>query len=88
MKINSSIIYNGPSLIDNQSIVVVAIVSSGNIKTGNMIQTHIIRADINPMKASKTGADYSICGDCIHRVKPTDNPDKKTAQGRSCYVNL
>jgi len=88
MKINSSIIYNGPSLIDNQAIVVVAIVSSGNIKTGNMIQTHIIRADINTMQASKTGADYSICGNCIHRGKPTDNPDKKTAQGRTCYVNL
>lgn len=87
-KPKSSIIYNGPSLIDNSPIVVVAIVQSGNVKTGNMIQTHIIRADINPMQASKTGADFAICGDCIHRGKPTDNPDKKTAVNRSCYVNL
>lgn len=84
----SSIIYNGPSLLDGQPIVVIAIVTSGNVKTGNMIQTHIIRADINPLQASKTGADYSICGDCMHRGKATDNPDKKTAQGRTCYVNI
>jgi hypothetical protein len=84
----SSIIYNGPSLIDGQPIVVVGIISSNNTKTGNMLQTHIIRADINPLEASKTGADYSICGDCIHRGLPTDNPDKKTAAGRACYVNL
>lgn len=84
----SSVIYNGPSLIDNQPIIVVAIVNSGNSKTGNMIQTHILRADINPLEASKTGADASICGDCIHRGQPTDNPLKKTAINRSCYVNL
>ena len=84
----SSIIYNGPSLLDNQPIIVVAIISSNNIKTGNMIQTHILREDVDPMQASKTGKDYSICGDCIHRGTATDNPDKKTAQGRTCYVNI
>lgn len=84
----SSIIYNGPSLLDNQPIVVIAIISSNNAKTGNMIQTHIIRADMDPMQASKTGKDYSICGNCTHRGTATDNPDKKTAQGRTCYVNL
>jgi hypothetical protein len=84
----SSVIYNGPSLIDGQPIVVIGIIASNNTKTGNMLQTHIIRADINPLEASKTGADYSICGDCIHRGLPTDNPDKKTAVGRACYVNL
>lgn len=84
----SSIIYNGPSLLDGQPIVVIAIISSNNAKTGNMIQTYIIRSDINPMQASKTGKDYSICGDCMHRGTATNNPDKKTAQGRTCYVNL
>jgi hypothetical protein len=84
----SSVIYNGPSLLDGQSIVVIAIISSNNSKTGNMIQTHILRADVNPLEASKTGADASICGDCIHRGQPTDNPIKKTAVDRSCYVNL
>jgi len=88
VKPKSSIIYSGPSLIDGKPIVCIAIIGSGNIKTGNMIQTHIIRADISPMDASKTGEDYSICGDCIHRGTPTDNPDKKQAENRTCYVTL
>jgi hypothetical protein len=84
----SSIIYSGPSMLDGQPIIVVAIVTSGNIKTGNMLQTHIIRADQSPMKASKTGADFSICGNCTHRGTPSTDPTKKTATGRTCYVNL
>lgn len=84
----NSIIYSGPSMLDGAPIIVVAIVTSGNVKTGNMLQTHIIRADVSPMHASKTGADYSICGDCTHRGTPTEDPTKKTAAGRTCYVNL
>lgn len=87
-KPKSSIIYNGPSMIDGKPIICIAIVQSGNIKTGNMVQTHIIRADVNPLEASKTGADYSICGDCMHRGTPTLDPLKKTAKERTCYVNL
>ena len=84
----SAILYSGPSLIDGSPIVAIAIIRSGNSKTGNMIQTHIIRGDISPLEASKTGQDYSICGDCKHRGTRTDNPLKKQAEGRSCYVNL
>lgn len=85
----SSIIYNGPSLIDGKPIVVIAILSSSNIKTGNMIQTYIIRSDIAPLEASRTGADVSICGECIHRGTAHDGSNgKTTANGRSCYVNL
>lgn len=87
-KIQNSIIYNGPSLIDGKPIIVVGIIKSGNTKTGNMLQTHIIRADINPLEASKTGEDYSICGNCKHKGKSTDNPDKKQAINRTCYVNI
>jgi len=87
-KAQNSIIHRAPSMLDGAPIVVVAIVTSGNIKTGNMLQTHIIRADMDPMKASKTGQDYSICGNCTHRGTPSTDPAKKTAQGRTCYVNL
>lgn len=87
-KVVSSVIYNGPSMLDGKPIIVVGIITSNNAKTGNMLQTHIIRSDINPIIASKTGGDYSICGDCVHKGTATDNPDKKTAVGRSCYVNL
>lgn len=87
-KPQSAIIYSGPSLIDGAPIVCVAIVSSGNQKTGDMVQTHIIRADISPLEASKSGQDFAICGNCKHRGTPTTNPDKKQAEGRTCYVNL
>lgn len=89
IKPKSSIIYSGPSMIDGKPIVCIAIIKSGNSKTGNMIQTHILRADVNPLEASRTGADVSICGTCQHRGTPHDGSNgKKTATMRSCYVNL
>ena len=86
----SAIIYNGPSLLDGQPIVVIATYSNRNRKTGHVVQTYILldKPDINPLEASKTGADYSICGDCIMRGTPTDDPKRKQAVGRRCYVNL
>ena len=84
----SSVIYSGPSMIDGAPIVVIAIVKPNNSKTGNMLQTYIIRSDIDPLTASKTGLDYAICGNCIHRGKPTNNLTKKQAENRSCYVTL
>lgn len=87
-KPKSSIIYSGPSLIDGSPIVCIAIIGSGNVKTGSMIQTHIIRSDISPMDASKTGLDYAICGNCQHRGNATSDPTKKTAVNRTCYVTL
>lgn len=82
------VFYRGASLIDGAPIVGIAIKSSSNRKTGDLVQTYIIRSDISPMNASKSGADVSICGNCKHRGKPTDNPEKKIAVERSCYVNL
>jgi hypothetical protein len=82
------IIYQGPSELDGKPIVVVALVKSANKKTANMVQTYILRSDIDPRYANKSGADYSICGTCIHRGTPTDNPDTKLAKGRTCYVNM
>lgn len=84
----SAVIYRGPSLIDGAPIVAIAILQSGNSKTGNMVQTYIIRSDMAPTDASKTGADVSICGACPHRGTPTDDPSKKQAAGRTCYVLL
>ncbi len=83
-KPNGVIIYQGPSKLDGQPIVVVAVGlknNSTNTKTGAMVQTYILRADVNPMEAVKTGADASICGACPHR-------GDGTGKGRSCYVTL
>lgn len=87
-KPRSAVIYRGPSLIDGAPIVAIAIIQSGNSKTGNMVQTYILREDLDPVLASKTGADVSICGSCPHRGIATDDPKKKQAAGRTCYVVL
>jgi hypothetical protein len=83
------IIYSGPSLIDGKPIVAIATHKrSRNTKTGPMVQTYIIRADISPLDASKSGEDYSICGNCMHRGTPTTDAARKQAVKRSCYINL
>jgi hypothetical protein len=84
----SGIIYKGPSRIDGAPIVVLATYSNRNTKTGAVVQTYILREDINPLEASKTGADVSICGTCPLRGTPTTDPARKQAVGRRCYVNL
>lgn len=83
-----AVIHRGPSLIDGQPIVVVAIWSSKNRKTGDMLQTYILRADLPPLEANKLGEDYSICGDCALRGTPTLDTDRKQAEQRTCYVVL
>ena len=85
---NGVIIYEGPSTIDNKPIVVIAnsLKSNKNRKIGDMIQTWILRSDIHPNDALKTGDDFSICGDCIHRGVYNEATD--TVKDRTCYVNL
>lgn len=73
---NGYILWRGASLLDDAPIIVVATgfdIPSKNEKTGQMIQTWILREDIAPGEALRTCEDASICGDCKHR-------------GRTCYV--
>ena len=72
------IMYQGPSMLDGAPIVVIATMSTSNTKTGQMVQTWILRADINPVEASKSGDDASICGNCVHRHYNKG----------ACYVNI
>jgi hypothetical protein len=83
-----AILYQGPSQLDGKPIVVIAVWSSKNSKTGDMLQTYILRSDIDPREANKYGEDESICGQCRHRGTPTFDPLKKLAEGRTCYVNM
>lgn len=85
-----SIIYRGPSMLDGTPIVVVAIYSSSNSKTGDMLQTYVLvdSPTMNPLEANKTGADEAICGNCRHRGTPTKDPKRKQSTDRSCYVYL
>ena len=66
---NGLIVYEGKSEIDGAPIVVIltAINGSMNPKTGHMVQSFILRADIDPITAAKAGHDVSICGQCEHR---------------------
>jgi hypothetical protein len=84
----SGIIYKGPSLLDGKPIVVIATYSKRNAKTGVVVQTYILVDGINPLEASKTGADFSICGNCAMRGEVTTDPTRKQAKNRRCYVNL
>lgn len=81
------IAYEGPSLYDGAPIVVLVQTGSSNRKTGDMVQTYILRSDIDPITASRTGKDSAICGDCPHMGKPNGNATGQ-ATGRSCYVTL
>lgn len=80
------IAYEGPSEIDGAPIVVIVNridQDSENEKTGALVQTFIIRSDVAPTDALKTGDDASICGDCIHR------PLLASETGEApCYVNV
>lgn len=80
-------IWEGPSEIDGQPIMVIATglkASSRNTKTGNLIQTWILRSDIKPTDAAKSGANRSICGDYPHRGEIVDGKNVN----RSCYVTI
>lgn len=82
------IAYEGPSLYDGSPIVVLIQTGSTNRKTGDMVQTYILRSDIDPITASRTGEDKAICGTCPHMGKPNPDSDKGQAKGRTCYVTL
>ena len=85
---NGLIAYEGKSRIDGAPIVVIltALNGSMNTKTGHMVQSYILRADIDPVKAAKTGLDASICGDCQHR--PTNARLKELGGSLRFYPGL
>ena len=73
------VLWKGKSLFDGERIMVIAtgiFDKSKNGKTGEVIQTFILRRDIDPILARRLGEDKSICQDCKHKEQST------------CYVNL
>ena len=84
---NGAIVWEGKSAIDGAPIMLVATgLASGslNVKTGNLVQTWILRSDIAPIEAVNSGQDESICGDCVHRGVVVNGK----VRDRSCYVTL
>ena len=83
-----AILWRGASELDGAPIMVVAAGLNGsrNAKTGaGMVQIYIIRADMAPAEAIRTGADASICGDCMHRGRRLEDG---TILDRTCYVTI
>lgn len=75
------VLWEGKSALDGAPIAAIACritEASDNSKTGDMVQTFIIRTDIPPLDALKTGADQSVCGFCKHRPY----------RGGRCYVQV
>ena len=87
--IKGFVFYKGKSRIDAKPIVGIATLKSKNGKTGNMVQTWIIREDIPPVDAIHSGEDESICGKCPLRGFLEKKEDGSTTnRQRSCYVNV
>lgn len=73
------VLWTGKSLYDGSPIACIAtgiVHRSKNGKTGHMVQTWIIRTDIPPTDALKTGQDKAVCGECPY------------ASGNGCYVTV
>jgi hypothetical protein len=89
------IFYEGKSRIDGSPIVGIATFGSSNEKTGNLIQTWILRSDMHPQEAIDTGKDSAVCGNCPLRgeIRPASERTHKGViatetvnKGRACYV--
>lgn len=77
-KPNGFILYEGASTFDGKPIVVIVTgyeTPSTNPKTGDMLQTWIIKSDDFPSNAVKEGSDSSVCGSC-------------PLKGKVCYVYM
>ncbi len=88
---NSLIVYDGPSVIDGKPIVVILTGladSSENAKTGNLVQSFIIRSDVEPHTALKTGDDASVCGLCPHRPLIAKMLERAGLPSAPCYVRV
>ena len=77
---NSMVAWQSPTI----QLIISGLNNSTNRKTGNMIQSYILRRDVSPIEALATNKDRSICGDCPLRGKTIKG--KRT--GRPCYVNV
>jgi len=71
-------LWRGPSRLDDAPITVLVKAAAANVKTGPMATLYVLRQDISPVDAVRTGRDKSVCGHC---------PMRK-ALGGECYVDV
>lgn len=87
------ILYEGPSLLDPTTPIVVIATEDENPKTGRMLFTWILRQDRPPEVAAYDGSDAAICGDCPFRARgqgvfETPPHIVYPKHTRTCYVRL
>lgn len=75
------VFWRGPSPIDGAMLVAIATLDCNNSKTGDMVQTWVLREDMSPLDAVGSGYDIANCGSCYHRGVPG-------VRKRSCYVQV
>src|SRR5262245_8489233 len=83
-KPNGVIVYEGPSAFDGSPIAVILTgfaTGSTNVKTGRVIQSWILRTDVEPHTALREGLDPAVCGDCKHRSRASGGSS-------ACYVRV
>jgi hypothetical protein len=82
---NARILWEGISALDGVTPIVVIATGfakrTSNAKTGDLIQTFVVHADIDPWDAVKVDATSAICGTCPHQKDPETGK-------RSCYVQV
>lgn len=85
------VLYEGRSELDGQPIVAIATGfrrPSSNQKTGNLLQSWILRSDVNPVQAIHTGRDASVCGSCPLRGLLERQQRRIVNRRRACYVAI
>jgi hypothetical protein len=87
------VLFDGSSLLDGEPIIVVATGfrrRTANPKTGDMLQTWILRSDVAPFTAIHSGGDVSICGSCPLRgiIERANGKYSSVNRRRGCYVNV
>ena len=88
-KVSGAVVWQGVSMIDGGPIVMIVTGLAGksqNRKTGDMVQTWILRSDLDPIAAMKLDLDRSICGDCP--LRGYQNVEAGKRENRACYVNV
>lgn len=90
-RVRGFVLWSGPSRLTGDPVVAIALLKSSNRKTGSLMQTLILRADMPPVEAARGGFDDAICGSCPLRPRNAarvgDLP-VGSLRGRGCYVNL
>ena len=90
--INTAIVWRGVSPWDNVSPIALWVTGlelsadKANDKTGDMVQTYIMRTDMSPLDALQYN-DACICGDCINRLQTRERVNARTGKHETSEVN-